>query len=541
MTILKQDQLFSKIILTAFLLFCSLIQGFAQADQFEPVSHRIESAQQINPTTVQLIFTDKHRLTIDFYGENIFRAFEDTSGGILRKPEANPPADILVENPRKSVGQLTINDDANKVRIATAKISIEIDKNTSLFKVVNLATKKIVLETLQPVEFGKGKVSMVLKENPQEYFYGGGVQNGRFSHRGNSINIVNENSWTDGGVASPNPFYWSTNGYGMMWYTFKPGKYDFGEKKNGEVILTHNTDYLDVFFMVNDGAVSLLNDFYQLTGNPVLLPKFAFYEGHLNAYNRDYWKEDTSGILFEDGKRYKESQKNNGGIKESLNGEKNNYQFSARAVIDRYQKHDMPFGWILPNDGYGAGYGQTSTLDSNIENLKSFGDYARKHGVQIGLWTQSDLHPKAGISALLQRDIVKEVRDAGVRVLKTDVAWVGEGYSFGLNGVADVAHILPYYGNDARPFFITVDGWAGTQRYSTVWSGDQTGGNWEYIRFHIPTFIGAGLSGMSNITSDMDGIFGGENPIINAREFEWKTFTPMQLNMDGWGANPKYP
>lgn len=53
--------------------------------------------------------------------------------------------------------------------------------------------------------------------------------------------------------------------------------------------------------MVSDGAVALLNDFYQLTGNPVLLPKFGFYQGHLNAYNRDYWKEDEKGILFEDG------------------------------------------------------------------------------------------------------------------------------------------------------------------------------------------------------------------------------------------------
>ncbi len=494
-----------------------------------------------NPTTVQLIFTDKHRLTIDFYGENIFRVFEDTAGGIIRKPESSPSANILVENPRKPVSQLAIKDAANNITISSTKISLEINKNTSLFKVINKATHKVVLETLKPVEFGEGKVMLVLKENPQEYFYGCGVQNGRFSHKGKSIAIVNESSWTDGGVASPAPFYWSTNGYGVMWYTFKPGKYDFGARQNGEVMLTHNTDYLDVFFMINDGAANLLNDFYQLTGNPVLLPKFAFYEGHLNAYNRDYWKEDTSGILFEDGKRYKESQKDNGGIKESLNGEKNNYQFSARAVIDRYQNHDMPFGWILPNDGYGAGYGQTNTLDSNIANLKSFGDYARKHGVQIGLWTQSDLHPKPGVSALLQRDIIKEVRDAGVRVLKTDVAWVGDGYSFGLNGVSDVAHIVPYYGNDARPFFISLDGWAGTQRYTTVWSGDQTGGNWEYIRFHIPTFIGAGLSGLSNITSDMDGIFGGENPVINAREFEWKTFTPMQLNMDGWGANIKYP
>ena len=72
--------------------------------------------------------------------------------------------------------------------------------------------------------------------------------------------------------------------------------------------------------------------------------------------------------------------------------------------------------------------------------------------------------PKEGVSALLQRDIVKEVRDAGVRVLKTDVAWVGAGYSFGLNGVADVGHIMPYYGSDARPFIISLDGWAGTQR-----------------------------------------------------------------------------
>ena len=538
----KQNYLLSKVFLLTIMLSFVFARAVAQSgEKIASLSNKIESAEQINPTTVELIFADKHRLTIDFYGENIFRVFEDTSGGIIRKPESMPPANILVENPRKWVGQLKISDDENSIMIASGKISIEIDENTSLFKVINSVTKKVVLETLKPVEFGDGKVTLVLKENPQEYFYGGGVQNGRFSHKGNSIAIVNENSWTDGGVASPNPFYWSTNGYGVMWYTFKSGKYDFGSKKNGEVILTHNTDYLDVFFMVNDGAANLLNDFYQLTGNPVLLPKFAFYEGHLNAYNRDYWKEDTSGILFEDGKRYKESQKNNGGIKESLNGEKNNYQFSARAVIDRYARNDMPMGWILPNDGYGAGYGQATTLDSNIANLKFFGDYARKHGVQIGLWTQSDLHPKPGVSALLQRDIVKEVRDAGVRVLKTDVAWVGDGYSFGLHGVADVAHIISYYGNAVRPFFITVDGWAGTQRYSTVWTGDQTGGNWEYIRFHIPTFIGAGLSGMSNITSDMDGIFGGENPIENAREFEWKTFTPMQLNMDGWGANPKYP
>ena len=501
----------------------------------------IQRVKTINPTTIEIWYTNNQHFTLDFYGENIFRVFQDNAGGIIRAPKATPEAQILVDNPRKPINQLDIEENENKISILTEEIKIELDKQSGLMKVIHLKRDQVVFEETSSALFGKNKVTLTLKEEPHEYFYGGGVQNGRFSHKGKAIAIENQNSWTDGGVASPTPFYWSTNGYGMMWHTFKKGKYDFGAEEAGKVKLSHETDYLDVFFMVNETPAELLNDFYQLTGNPVLLPKFGFYEGHLNAYNRDYWKEDEKGILFEDGKRYKESQKDNGGIKESLNGEKNNYQFSARAVIDRYKQHDMPLGWLLPNDGYGAGYGQTETLDGNIQNLKELGVYARQHGVEIGLWTQSDLHPKEGISALLQRDIVKEVRDAGVRVLKTDVAWVGAGYSFGLNGVADVGQIMPYYGNNARPFIISLDGWAGTQRYAGIWSGDQTGGEWEYIRFHIPTYIGSGLSGQPNISSDMDGIFGGNHLQINIRDYQWKTWSPMQLNMDGWGRNEKYP
>ena len=455
-----------KVFLLAFLLPLMLssspVQAAQKTENVGEVSQpnpAIVGAQKINPTTVEVLLSGNRMITFDFYGDNIFRMFQDNTGGIIRDPEAQPEAQILVSRPRKPLSELNLHETDHLLTISTGKIKIELNKNTSLFTVTNLKTNSVVLEEIAPIQFEAKKVILTLKENPQEYFYGGGVQNGRFSHKGKVISIENQNSWTDGGVASPTPYYWSTNGYGVMWYTFKKGKYDFGAKEKGIVTLYHESDYLDVFFMINEGAISLLNDFYQLTGHPVLLPKFGFYQGHLNAYNRDYWKEDENGILFEDGKRYKESQKDNGGIKESLNGEKDNYQFSARAVIDRYKNHDMPLGWLLPNDGYGAGYGQTETLDGNIENLKQLGDYAREHGVEIGLWTQSDLHPKPEVSALLQRDIVKEVRDAGVRVLKTDVAWVGAGYSFGLNGVADVAHIMPYYGNDSRPFIPGRLGW----------------------------------------------------------------------------------
>ena len=516
--------------------------GFAPTQAIAD-SVTVKAVKQINPTAVELNLAGNQRMTIDFYGENIFRLFQDNKGGILRDPFATPEAKILVSNPRKEVASIDVKENDKTYTITTSKIEITVCKKSGLMKVTDLATGKAVIEETAPVLFKNAKTTITLKGNEGEFFYGGGVQNGRFSHAGKVIDIENQNSWTDGGVASPAPFFWSTNGYGFMWHTFRKGEYDFAATEPGTVTLMHEADYLDVFFMINNDGIALLNDFYQLTGNPVLMPKFGFYMGHLNAYNRDYWtpSNDNNGMLYEDGKRYKESQTDNGGTKESLNGEKNNYQFSARAAVDRYLSQDMPLGWFLPNDGYGAGYGQTETLDGNIQNLKEFGDYARKNGVEIGLWTESNLHPREGISALLQRDLVKEVRDAGVRVLKTDVAWVGAGYSFGLNGVTDAAGIMTYYGNNARPFIISLDGWAGTQRYATIWSGDQTGGEWEYIRFHIPTFIGSGLSGQPNITSDVDGIFGGKNVPVFVREYQWKTYTPMMLNMDGWGANEKYP
>jgi alpha-glucosidase (family GH31 glycosyl hydrolase) len=499
----------------------------------------ITGARKINATTVEVLLDNDRHVTLDFHGERIVRLFRDDAGGIARDPEAKPEARILHGEAREKVGKVEVSRDGDVVAVSTRHVSVRFEKGK--MSVVDLTRGTVVIEEIAPPAIEKERVTLTLTENRDEYFYGGGVQNGRFSHKGSAIAIENQNSWTDGGVASPTPFFWSTRGYAIMWHTFAKGRYDFGAAEPGVVKLYHETGYMDLFIIVDEKPAGILDGLYLLTGKPVLLPKFGFYQGHLNAYNRDYWREDSTGTRFEDGKRYKESQKANDGIRESLNGEEGNYQFSARAVIDRYQANEMPLGWLLPNDGYGAGYGQEETLDGNIRNLARLGDYARARGVEIGLWTQSDLHPKEGVSALLQRDIVKEVRDAGVRVLKTDVAWVGAGYSFGLNGVNDAARIMNYYGNDSRPFIITLDGWAGTQRYAGVWTGDQTGGTWEYIRFHVPTYIGAGLSGQPNIMSDMDGIFGGKNPAVNPRDFQWKTFTPEQLNMDGWGTNEKYP
>ena len=117
---LRRNYLPLKVMLLATILKFSI--GFAQSGPInDTLSHSIESAEQINPTTFELVFSDKQRLTIDFYGENIFRVFEDNFGGIIRNPEASPPASILVDNPRKLISGLTLTENAHNIIISSAK------------------------------------------------------------------------------------------------------------------------------------------------------------------------------------------------------------------------------------------------------------------------------------------------------------------------------------------------------------------------------------------------------------------------------------
>ena len=489
-------------------------------------------------------------------------------------------------------------DDA--IVIKSGSTTIEFDKDTALMTVKS--GDSTVMEEKVPLTFNGSNTVQTLVQHTEksntsetvaEQFYGGGTQNGRLVHTGEVINIANESSWTDGGVSSPSPFYYTTNGYGVLRNTWRDGSYDFGSTEGGTVTTQHNENEYDAYIFVSDAdngssvTQELLTEYFKVTGNPVLLPEYGFYLGHLNAYNRDAWSSDTDigsnwtikgndpytstgKTTYEAGGTGYEITANSHG--ESLNGkgptvftekipENVDYpkEFSARTVLDEYQKYDMPFGFFLPNDGYGAGYGKNgynmtggvnedgssseerlAAVAANVENLKEFADYAKSKGVATGLWTQSNLEPDSNPNTYWHtlRDFDAEVA-AGVTTLKTDVAWVGHGYSFQLSGVKGAYNTITDELN-ARPNIISLDGWAGSQRYNSVWTGDQTGGNWEYIRFHIPTFIGQSLSGNPNIGSDMDGIWGG-SPIIATRDYQWKSFAPQMLDMDGWGSYAKGP
>lgn len=584
----------------------------SQASSFEgtltsAVSARVDES---TPYVAYVTFNDNVTAKITFLEAGIFRYNVDLSGEFsnyatprskdhVAKIQAQPDSSGKYAHPKASVDE---TDDAVIVTDGTVTLSFE--KATGKLTVLNKEGEVVFEESEALTITGNGTTQKLVRQDG-ENFFGGGTQNGRFLHTGDTIQVANTNNWVDGGVASPNPFYWTSDGYGVLRNTFAEGTYDFGNTDAKTVSAQHADGEFDAYYFVSDNAGSssttpiaqdLLQDYFTVTGDPVLLPEYAFYLGHLNAYNRDGWSDtqqgggqawtikgsesaDTPATDGEGGNTTYEYGRGDGYVvpegmtAESLNGPeevltesadnykgKTPYEYSARAVIDEYGDNDMPLGWFLPNDGYGAGYGHNgyektgglgengeslperlAAVDANVQNLAKFTEYANENGVETGLWTQSNLTPDSNEGTQWQklRNFEAEVTVGGVSALKTDVAWVGSGYSFGLNGTKQAYDIVTTKAEE-RPNIVTLDGWAGTQRFGGIWTGDQTGGNWEYIRFHIPTYIGQSLSGNPNIGSDMDGIFGG-GPLIATRDYQWKTFTPLMLDMDGWGSLAKGP
>ena len=547
---------------------------------------------------VDVTFNDDVHGKITFLDNGVFRYNVDPEGEFSEYAEPRSEAHVakIQAQPDNSdkydKPAATVSETDTVFEITAGDVTVVLEKATGKLSIK--AGGKTVMREKEPLSIGEGGTVQTLGKEDGENFFGGGTQNGRFIHTGKNINIVNESTWVDGGVASPNPFYWSSDGYGVLRNTFAEGSYDFGKSDGSTVTATHNEDEFDAYYFVSadsdvtDIAQDLLRGYFDVTGNPVLLPEYAFYLGHLNAYNRDSWSTDGSN----GGKAwsYKDSvtgevttlyEKNmqgddhvaagqyietlNGALAkdaaETMPGVMAGREFSARAVIDRYAENDMPLGWFLPNDGYGAGYGQNGyfktggvnedgtssperlkAVADNVENLREFTEYANANGVATGLWTQSDLKPDSNPGTAWQRlrDFEAEVKTGGVTALKTDVAWVGDGYSFALDGVKQAYDIVTT-GVSKRPNIVSLDGWAGTQRYAGIWTGDQYGGDWEYIRFHVPTYIGQSLSGNPNIGSDTDAIYDGEDPVITTRDYQWKAFTPLMLDMDGWGSKAKTP
>lgn len=431
------------------------------------------------------IACNSEQFNIQILRNDIFRIWMAYDGE-FKNPAGN---DLIINTPSETTTS-TESDQGTYYLIQTPEMSIRAYKNPLRFALYRADNATLIWEEARGLTYGKETVQY-LKRGKDEQFFGGGMQNGRFSHRNKTIKMTIDYNWEDGGNPNPATFYMSTNGYGAVRNTYAPGSYSF----NDTIKTTHKESRFDCYYFVGNSLKETLGNYTDLTGKPFLMPRWALNKGDANCYNRGAQSGKTIGT----------TTTGHSGLTPSV----------ISLIADKYIENKMPRGWILPNDGYGCGY---TALDSVVRELK-------KRGFYTGLWTESGVEKMA-----------REVGEYGSRIAKLDVAWVGPGFKFAMDG-AKQAYEGIEKNSDARGFVWTVCGWTGMHRNAVVWTGDQSG-NWNYIRWHIPTLIGSGLSAQNCATGDVDGIFGGSDSTY-VRDLQWKCFTPVLMSMSGWATNNK--
>jgi len=412
---------------------------------------------------------DPDLVRVAFYRDDIFRVQVGPRGVFAEaQPGAGDAQIVVYKDPPIPVAW---RDAGEYYRLESKECVLRVYKRPLRLALFDKDNAVAVWQETKPITYGPSTVQ-TLRRGEAEHYYGGGMQNGYFSHRDTTIAIrLVTRNWQDGTSPNPAPFYMSTAGYGVFRNTMAPGSYAFVSP----LTLTHDEARFDAYYFYGPSLKKILDGYTLVTGRPFFPPRWGLEFGDADCYNKTGKTPDV-----------------------------------IEKVADKYRANDMPGGWILPNDGYGCGY---VDLDSTIQEL-------HKRGFYTGLWTEKGLDR-----------IANEVSVLGSRVMKLDVAWVGRGYQFAFNGMRDAYEGIEK-NSTSRGFVWTTSAWAGGQRYATIWSGDQPG-NWEYIRFHIPTVIGAGLSGFNAATGDVDGIFGG-GAQTQVRDLQWKALTPVWMIISGW-------
>lgn len=455
------------------------------------------------------------KVRVVFLDDDVFRLWLAPDGNFTdpaNTPPTNPndPASNIVVKNDYRPPQTTWTDEGGYYSMRTRAVEVRAAKSPLRFSVYKKDGTLVWAETA-PMSWTDGETTQHLGRGTAEQFLGGGMQNGRYSHRDQTIKVERNFNWEDGGNPNSSPYYMSSAGYGVLRNTFTPGSYSFTDP----VTTTHSEKRFDAYYFVGDYKTSL-NRYTELTGRPFLPPMYGLEYGDSDCYNRGHYGVDPD--TSNDWKTHPDKQTTLDAVK----------------VAQRFKTEDMPAGWMLVNDDYGCGYSDDLGYEQvdgtywgkrEIGPLEQTGDELRSRNIQMGLWTQSALDRQPA-----------EVGEAGVRVRKLDVAWVGPGYRYALSA-CDTAHDGIEKYSDARGYAWMVEGWAGAQRCAVQWTGDHSG-SLDAIKWQIPAIHGSGNSGIAYAAADVDGIFGGSGQSYT-RDMQWKVFNPAFMTMSGW-ATPAF-
>jgi alpha-glucosidase len=482
-----------------------------------------------------------------------------------------------------SASKWSVKEEPDALELTTGELEVVVHRDPLRVEFRDAATHTVVNADQRPMMFDphSGAVAAAKKLGFDEHFYGLGEKAAHLDKRRGVFSMWNMD--TPAYVEGTDPIYQSIpfylgwqNGaaYGIFFDNSFRTEFDFGRSSQEYAAFSSEGGEMNYYFFYGPSMKKILGRYAELTGHMPMPPMWAlgnqqcrwgYYPAsmaeevvrryraddlpldvlyldidYMDKYRVFTWDRErfpnpsalTARLLrqgvklvtiVDPGIKYQpaESSAEPAGPPELAPHDKNYFVFDQGLAKNYFLKRkdgSLFHGKVWPGDSVYVDYTQP-------EAARWWGDLHRAytdHGV-AGIWNDmnepSDFLDQLGKT---QTDVV--YYDGGANTTQAQNRNV-----FALNEARATYEGLERLRPNQRPYVITRAGYAGIQRYSTMWTGDNTA-SWEALALSIPMFQSLGLSGEPFVGADAGGFMGRTNAELLARWYQVAFLTPFCRN-----------
>ncbi len=540
-------------------------QYFGQLHTTEPPWSTIGAIQEIEQDERHVRFKcgDSY-LSIGVLAPNLIRVRMTPTGEFL---EGRSWA-VTQPDEQWSTVVFEVQEKADAIEIETEQLRIVVYRDSCRIECFDLAGQPFAQDADQAMSWRTGAVAAWKRIETDEHFYGFGERTGLLD----KLSKVQTN-WTydalDYDVLTDNmyqaiPFFMALRpgvGYGLFFNTTFWSQFDIGAQQPGVWRMETQGSELDYYIIYGPEPAKILSTYTQLTGRMPLPPRWSL------GYHQCRWSYESQDIVRQLAHEFRQRRIPCDVIHldiDYMNGYRV-FTWSPKRFADPKQLlHD------LMQDGFkavtivdpGVKYEPEADYEVFDEGLKN--DYfVRK--TDGGLFHGYVWPDKAVFPDFLRPEVRdwwgslhKSLTDIGIAGIWNDMnepalddrpfGDPGNKIAFPLDASqgpkeegATHAEVHNLYGltmaqaayqgleklrSTERSFVLTRSGYAGVQRWSAVWTGDNQS-LWEHLEMSLPMLCNLGLSGVAFVGADIGGFAGNATAELFARWMQVGMLYPL--------------
>lgn len=432
-----------------------------------------------------------------------------------------------------------------------------------------------------PLEF-HGQSFRIYKQMPaDEHYFGLGDKVGPLDRRNQAFSLWNTDAYNF--QESTDPIYKSI----PFFLTMRAGRvlgvlldntwrssFDFGKQTDGVYSFGAEDGPIDYYLLYGPNPKQVIESYAWLTGPPPLPPLWSL------GYQQSRYSYGTEAELREVADKLRADRIPADALYLDIDFQKNNRPFTVDAekfpnfagMLGDLKKKDFHVVTItdlhvaaLPNAGY-APYDTGIAGDHFVKNPDGsvfvgavwpgpsvFPDFTRQSTRQwwgslykkfvsdgvAGFW--NDMNEPSVFNTpekTIPGDVQHRIDEPGFRRRTATHREVHDVY--GMENSRATYESLLKISPDQRPFVLTRATYAGGQRYSATWTGDNSA-TWNHLRLTTPMLENLGLSGFGMSGADGGGFIGTPSPELLTKWTELATFQPIDRNHSEKGTPHREP